>query len=86
MIRISDRKAYVTNVILLRQTREGCTLAALKLSRVVVRLRHCYVKVTSSFHIASYHIQEIQGPFLNIKMRYFMVSKKKYPIMHVRMG
>ena len=44
----SDRKSYLTHVILPRLPREGCKLVALELTPVAVEERHCYVKVTSS--------------------------------------
>ena len=41
---------YVPNVILPRLSREDCTLVVLELARMVVKWRHYYVKVTSSWH------------------------------------
>ena len=43
----------LTRVILPRLPREGCTFVALELSHMVVKGRHCYVKVTSIYHVAS---------------------------------
>ena len=48
LIRISDvlpwdRKSYLTHVILPRLSLEGCTMPALELTHMVVKLRYCYV-------------------------------------------
>ena len=43
-----DRKSDLTNAILPRLSREGCTLVVLELTHVVVNWCHCYVNVTSS--------------------------------------
>ena len=43
--------------------------------------RHCYVKVMSAWFVISQYIQEFLGAFLNMKMRYLMVSNN-----HMRMG
>ena len=62
-IKISDilsweRKSYLTNFILPRLSSEGCTLAVLELTQMVVKRRHCYVKVTLSCHDVSKPIQD----------------------------
>ena len=41
-----DRKSYLTHAILPRLSREGCILVVLELTHMVVKRRHCYVKVT----------------------------------------
>ena len=55
---------YLTGVILHRLPREGCTFFVLELSHMVVKRRHCYVKVTSTYHVASTY----GSHFLNIKV------------------
>ena len=49
---------------------------------IVVKLRDCYVKLTSSCHVvsASQRIEELLEPFFNMKMWYLMVSMKKNPL------
>ena len=49
---------------------------------IVVKLRHCYFNVTSSYHIVttSQCILELLGAFLNMNMWHLMVSKKKNPL------
>ena len=51
-----DRKSDLTHVIFARLSREGSTLVVLELTHMVVKWRHCYVKVTSSYHDASQRI------------------------------
>ena len=41
---------------------------------------HCYVKMTSSYHVAFRRIQELLTDFFNMKTRYLMVSKKNSPL------
>ena len=44
-----------------------CLLVVLELTGMVVKWRHCYVKVTSSCHVASQRIQELQSGRLFLK-------------------
>ena len=59
-----DRKSYLTNVILHRAV--YCT-GVLELTHMVVKSRHGYINVTSSYHVASQRVQELLGAFLNIR-------------------
>ena len=56
---------------------EGCTLVALKLTHMVVKWHHCYVKVMSSCYIAFQHNQELLWAYWKLKklMRNLMTSK-----------
>ena len=47
-----DRKSYLTHAILPRLSGEGCTLVVLELTHMVVKLSHCYAKMTSSCGVA----------------------------------
>ena len=38
-------------------------MVVLELTCMAVKLCHCYVKVTSSYNVASQHIQELLGAF-----------------------
>ena len=86
-IRISDilywdRKSYLAHVtcILHRLSCEGCTLVVLELTYMAVKWRHCYVRGTSPYQVASQRIQEVLGAFFKHKMRCLMVSKKYDPL------
>ena len=46
----------------------------------VVKSRHCYVKVMSSFNIVSQGTQELLEVYFKIKMWNLMVSKTKNPL------
>ena len=89
-IRISDilswdRKSYVIHVILPGHVRavhwfywNSCD--------IVVKWRHCYVKVTSSYHVATQRIRHLLGAFcLNIEYGIYGEHEKE-SIIHVRMG
>ena len=66
------KNSYLTHVILPWLTLEDCAL-------VFMKLRHCYVKVTSLCNITS-HIQELFGAYFKVKMLNSMVNKKRNPL------
>ena len=53
---------------------------------VVVNWSHCYVKVTSSNHVASQRIHEIMGAFFKHENVVFHGEQEKESLSHVRTG
>ena len=53
---------------------------------MVVKWRHCYVKLTSSYHVASQRIQEFLGVFFKTLNAVLNGKQEKESIIRVRMG
>ena len=54
-----------------------CILIVLELACMVIKWCHCYVKVTSSCHVTSQHIQEFLGAFLQTWKAVFNGEQEK---------
>ena len=53
---------------------------------IVDKLCHCYVKVISSYHVKSQHIQELLGALFKHEYAVFNGEQEKESISRVRMG
>ena len=58
-----DGKSYLTHVVLPRLSRIGCALVVMVHTHMVVKIQIFYVKVTSSYHVASQRMQGLLGAF-----------------------
>ena len=61
------RCVYEYQSIAHRQSREGYILVVLELTHIVVKRRHCYVKVTSASKVAPQRMQAILGVYFFLK-------------------
>ena len=75
--RISAVLAWVRNISWPRLSPEGCTLVVLSLMYMVLKWRHCYVKVTSPCNIASQRIQKLPGAYFSNKNAEFNGAQEK---------